>query len=322
MNLEILILKCLKKSLACFYNYNFYNERYCEIMGQEANNFFRNKIISCDQGLMVTKFGTTELGAVNCCRRFNRGFYFSDYIDYIRGKGVIDPNSSLNRLCNLSGFFPNSMDLYKKFVDLYLDDMNDIDILGSYIDEESYLQDKLDKCKKIDPMGYLTPYSWKNPWTSALTGKKVLVVHPFTDSISSQYEKRQFLFKDENVLPEFGDLFLVKAVQSIAGNGKDTGFKDWFEALQSMEDKIDSYDYDVALIGCGAYGMPLAAHCKRKGKIGIHMASWVQMLFGIYGTRWADKNNPYSKFINEYWVRPQDGEKPKNFKSVEDGAYW
>ena len=33
-----------------------------------------------------------------------------------------------------------------------------------------------------------------------------------------------------------------------------------------MKMQMDEEDYDIALIGCGAYGMSLAAHAKRKGK--------------------------------------------------------
>lgn len=39
---------------------------------------------------------------------------------------------------------------------------------------------------------------------------------------------------------------------------------------------MDAYDYDVAIIGCGAYGMHLAAHAKRKGKIAIHLHKKVE----------------------------------------------
>ena len=121
-----------------------------------------------------------------------------------------------------------------------------------------------------------------------ISSKKVLVVHPFTESIKMQYDKRTLLFGNPDVLPEFKELILVKAIQSIAGNGESTGFKDWFEALEWMKAEISKHDYDIALIGCGAYGMNLAAHVKREGKIAIHLAGWTQMLFGIYGNRWLN----------------------------------
>lgn len=112
--------------------------------------------------------------------------------------------------------------------------------------------------------------------------EKVLVVHPFVDSIKSQYENnRERLFDDPDVLPRFKELILVRAVQSIVGTRTD--YVDWFEALKHMEDEISQLDFDIALIGCGAYGMALAAHVKRMGKQAVHLAGWTQMLFGIYG---------------------------------------
>ena len=69
-----------------------------------------------------------------------------------------------------------------------------------------------------------------------LKGKKVLVVHPFVESIKYQYENnREHLFENPDVLPEFKELILVKAVQTQA-DAKDSRFKDWFEALQYMKD--------------------------------------------------------------------------------------
>ncbi|WP_274095727.1 hypothetical protein [Riemerella anatipestifer] len=40
----------------------------------------------------------------------------------------------------------------------------------------------------------------------------------------------------------------------------------WFDALEDMKNKIDLVDFDVAIIGCGAYGLPLASYIKNKGK--------------------------------------------------------
>lgn len=126
----------------------------------------------------------------------------------------------------------------------------------------------------------------------------------------------------EDVLPEFEQLRVIKAIQSAAGNATETGYNSWFDALNSMKMQMDEEDYDIALIGCGAYGMSLAAHAKRKGKIAIHLAGWTQMLFGIYGKRWLEDQPQYSRFINEYWVRPDESERPKNADTIEGACYW
>lgn len=211
---------------------------------------------------------------------------------------------------------------YDFAIDLALEDASEIDILGSYVQHEYYVRSYTEKAKKINLNGYYAPFLWENPWTKELKGKKVLVIHPFAETIKKQYEKREHLFENPDILPEFEKLTVIKAVQSIAGNSSETGFKDWFEALDFMKNQMDQSDYEIALIGCGAYGMSLAAHAKRQGKIAVHMAGWTQMLFGIYGNRWIEDQPEFKKYINEYWTRPGIDERPKNAEKVEGGCYW
>ena len=68
--------------------------------------------------------------------------------------------------------------------------------------------------------------------------------------------------------------------------------------------------------------MNLAAHAKRNGKIAIHLAGWTQMLFGIYGNRWIEDQPEYHRFVNEYWIRPSEKERPDNVDKVENACYW
>ena len=124
------------------------------------------------------------------------------------------------------------------------------------------------------------------------------------------------MFENKNVLPKF-ELKTLKSVQSLGG--EKTKYLTWFDALHSMEKKIDKIDFDVAIIGCGAYGLPLAAYIKRKGKQAIHLGGATQILFGVKGKRWEDRK---LKYINKYWINPDEKDKPKNFKKVENGCYW
>ena len=80
-------------------------------------------------------------------------------------------------------------------------------------------------------------------------------------------------------------------------------------------------DFDVALIGCGAYGMPLAANLKKAGKQAIHMGGVLQIMFGIKGKRW-DSDPIVSKLYNASWIRPSDSEKPGIANKIEGGCYW
>ena len=84
-----------------------------------------------------------------------------------------------------------------------------------------------------------------------------------------------------------------------------------------MKEQIDRTDYEIAILGCGAYGLPLAAHVKRQGKKAVHLGGSTQFMFGIIGKRW--EGNP---LINENWVRPAPEETPALAVHVEGGCYW
>lgn len=102
-----------------------------------------------------------------------------------------------------------------------------------------------------------------------------------------------------DVLPKF-DLQTIKAVQTISGN-RDSRFQTWFEALSWMEEECRKREFYIAIIGCGAYGFPLAASVKRMGKIAVHLGGSTQILFGILGRRWENRKDFMSNVVNEYW---------------------
>jgi hypothetical protein len=99
-----------------------------------------------------------------------------------------------------------------------------------------------------------------------------------------------------------------------------------------MKSEIDKVDYDICLIGCGAYGFHLAAHVKRTGKKAVHLGGALQLLFGIKGKRWEDPYygvhkwkipyGSYTNLMNEFWVRPSINETPINAEKVENSCYW
>ena len=156
-------------------------------------------------------------------------------------------------------------------------------------------------------------------WSAALAGRRGLVVHPFRKTIVAQYARRAQLFPGKNVLPEFASLTVVQAVQGLGG--QDTGYASWFDALAAMEREMDAADYDVAIVGAGAYGLPLAAHARDTGHAAIQMSGATQLLFGIKGKRW-DSHPIIGKLYNDAWVRPDETEGITHKEKVEGGSYW
>lgn len=285
-------------------------------------------LLASGKPCMIARYGAFELASVVNYLGVRNPHH--SLLKYITGK---EPQWWWNKrlmgfMQTNAGFFPATEENLMKFGEMMVEDSKQVDILGSWLpDEETMIAGfKLDLTKVT--LLSLEPYWSKNPWSRILEGKKVLVVHPFASLIERQYEeKREALFDDKQVLPKF-ELKTIKAVQSIGG---DCQFENWFEALDSMKAQMDATDYDIVLLGCGAYGFPLAAHAKRMGKQAVHLGGALQLLFGIRGKRWDNpdygiqefgKQNTYKTLFNSSWVYPSPGFAPQNAAQVEGGCYW
>ena len=89
-----------------------------------------------------------------------------------------------------------------------------------------------------------------------------------------------------------------------------------------MQKDISKLDFDVAILGCGAYGVPLASYIKNTlSKSAIYVGGGLQILFGIKGKRW-DNHEIIQTMYNEHWARPSVQETPTDSSSVENGCYW
>jgi len=330
MNTRDIILKSLKVIYRKIVRKQFLSP-ICDLDRQSANDRIYN-LLSTSNPCMIARYGSTEMGTVlnYICIKSDEPFIKKIW-NYITDKTEMPwwDEIHLKPMEIWSGVFPISYELCEKFSKRYIDDSSEIDILGSFHYTEKFMPLK-NETQKIH-LETLYPFFVDRPWTKVLEGKKVLVVHPFAKTISEQYKRREVLFKNKNILPTF-DLITFKAVQSIAG--EKVPYKDWFEALNYMENEISKIDFDICILGCGAYGLPLAAHIKRMGRKAIHMGGGVQLLFGIKGKRWENGNYKwtyktpialdinYEQLYNENWVRASEDERPKSAEKVEGACYW
>lgn len=268
----------------------------------EGNRAIHDMIMSGTPGF-VGRGGATEM---RCIGEYLMGDSFTDRIR--------------TELSMLSGFFPTDDNNLRKFCETYIEAISNADIVSLWgVGAESKVVHRSCKSAKFTELHALEPYYFSDPWSSALERKNVLVVHPFKDSIQKQYANRALIFPGSSILPEFASLTCIRAVQSIAG--EKTEYETWFDALEYMKKQIYDADFDVAIIGAGAYGLPLAAYCKRIGKQAVQMSGATQLLFGIKGKRW-EEHPVISRMYNENWIRPNESETPKQKNRVEGGSYW
>lgn len=279
-----------------------------EVLEGDIGNVKLINMIQQGEPFMAGRLGSLELAAMSEVLRsecLNKRYDFRRLEDLNRNAGFTEKKDKD----------------YWNFAWLMIESMKYCDLLGVWYNQmENWF------CRQYMPqesvLTHRYTYDFWNysiPFTSALEGKKVLIIHPYEESIRKQYQRREKIYPNTNILPQF-ELQIVKAVQTI-GNHKDERFHSWFEALEYMYNEAMQKDFDVALIGCGAYGFPLAAKLKASGKMAIHMGGVLQILFGIKGKRWDVLPDIASKY-NEYWIRPNENETVDMKEQIEGGCYW
>lgn len=260
------------------------------------SNYFKK-----DKPFLVARAGGTECRIISCL---------------IKDKKTL-PDFLIKNALILSGINPNTEENLIKFAYDYCECVKNVDIMGVWatIDYDWLVNTYCPNAQYTRLWG-LEPYHFGSPWSKNLEGKNVLVIHPFEKSIRNNYKNRHKLFKDSDVLPEF-NLLTIKAEQNLSNTSSN-----YFESMQRTIDKIHQVNFDVAIIGCGASGLPIASYIKKEmNKIAIHMGGATQVLFGIIGKRW-EAYPQFKNIINEYWTRPLPEEIPEEYIKVEGGCYW
>lgn len=288
-----------------FYTRTHYANR--PILSTEEGRKHIIELVNSNKPFMVGRYGTGEGRALAEYHQIQLGLR-KEYYERTR-----------HFLCCNAGFFPNEADAIDKWGKLLTDLSPECDIMGVmnfYC--EGWIVEKLCPDAILMPNGGIG--SAKSGYAHCLENKKILVVHPMVKTIEEQYfNHRKEIFPGTNALPEF-ELQTLKAVNTQA-DATDSRFPTWFDALDYMTEEVAKRDFDIALVGCGAYGFPLAARIKQMGKSSIQMAGALQYLFGIKSAR-SDNNAYIRSLYNDSWVYPDESERPAGSEKIEGGCYW
>ena len=248
--------------------------------------------------------------------------------------------------CLGAGIFPPTKEGFLIFIKAYLDAIKSMNIMASWNDnilqiEEYVWNNYIINSKKDETLGlvelttlesfYTEPKYW---WQNLYENKTILVISPFTKSIQTQLDlsKRDKVwtgkwsgFWSKNITfkyVKFAHPYYISSDEDKANYPKTLEL-----LLHKYQNEIDKLgNFDIALIGTGAYSILLCDYIKRiKKKNAFHLGGGLQMMFGVYGHRWEPSfnNSPFLKeYMNEYWIRPLTEEIPPMYQAQENGAYF
>ncbi len=153
------------------------------------------------------------------------------------------------------------------------------------------------------------PLTLFRAFSRTLVGKRVLVVSPFSESIKANFSNRHSFFKDYNY-PEFQVEFCNTPI-TYAGLPRELyPHEDWFITLQSIKSSIATKQFDIALLACGSYALPIGQYIRDEmAKQAIYVGGVLQLYFGITGRRYRG-NQFFDEQINsEFFVSPVEGDR-------------
>lgn len=288
-------------------------EEKVEQMRQNEEAQYRNKILDADcanyliSHLIKTPSAIWKIG-VNECKFLT---YYNGYLlknwDSMRFNGKYR-----------AGVFPDTNEIYDRFAKYYSEIVGDVDVIGVYFNlkEAEFVQDFLN-ATPVRPIGITSPYMFNYPWTHQLKNKKVLIAHPFTKTIAKQFEKKDKIWN--GLLPDLEIDYLTIPQNAGVVPPK---FKDWFETLDYLLKEVKKKDFEVMIVGAGAWSLPLILEAKKMGATGIHMGGAVQLLFGIKGAKWHN-DEKITKLYNKHWTNVLKSEMPADISKVPHwDKYW
>ena len=232
---------------------------------------------------------------------------------------------------NAGIYIDGDLNKLKIYCELYYDSVKQSDYLAAYtLDYYQRHQQFLSPLNKpalfsriLEPF-YCFEENNIKPWSHYLIDKKVLIIHPFVESFKKQIENNFQIYKDPKK-KIFLDGQSFQFYKTFNTSGFNKTHRDWLETYTEMSNDIKKIDFDIALLGCGGYGMPLCNFINKKlNKSAIYVGGGLQLLFGVFGKRW-EEISMWKKIIKENeckFIRPANEEHAVNYKDIENGCYW
>jgi hypothetical protein len=151
---------------------------------------------------------------------------------------------------------------------------------------------------------------------TSLEGKKVLVISNAIDILKKSADRGL-----ENVynipISKLYSIDYIKTPQTTLG--AEYPDNTIIETNDKILEEIKKIDFDIALLACGAYGIPLANEIRKMGKMSVYLGSALYTMFGVYS---SGIHLPYDNiFKKENFIEVEE-ECPQHCIKIDDGKYW
>lgn len=219
-----------------------------------------------------------------------------------------------------SGFFPVARDEFERFIVTYRSSVADLDGICLWQDDPFLCHyEKMLAAQLCPHARRITYFALTSRVLEELAGLRWLVVSSFPKTMKHQSSRLAEIHRGKSWGPR-----LQKQGQAIEflpcptfASLAPSPYQSWSDGLDRLTEAACRVDFDVALIGAGAWSLPLAARIKASGRSAIHLGGQTQLIFGIKGSRWESYG-----IYNDSWVTADPAETPRNRNKVEDGCYW
>jgi hypothetical protein len=226
-----------------------------------------------------------------------------------------------NRLANNAGFFPVEKKAFSSWNQEMRRAVASLDFICRWQKDPFLAQ------YERNLVGCVASQSWNIPMSKLgvsifplLASCRLLFISPFVETMKSQLphlrqihdsdRKTDFAWEDYEAKISF-----LKC--PLQWHLSPSPFRNWVHGLEEITKEALAKEFDIALIGAGAWSLPLAARIKKAGRAAIHTGGETQLFFGIRGKRW-DKKNLY----NPFWVSCSPKETPFQKEKIDNGCYW
>ena len=290
----------------------------------EENNQLRNyleKKLKTNQPFLIPRIAGIEnnFAYLGVCLSNNK--ITKDQLSYLQ--------NVVSAMKNNAGIKLTSMKSILKYSQMYLEAFNlcdayfDWDPTGNYIHHialsHEFITTNFNKQRFWAVSLDIFHNIYNNPWTQALTGKRVLIISPFIESMKLKVNCLPEIY-GVDLFPNCEFCFITPPQTHATSNSEefDIELEKFMDEIKKIKDT-----FDIALCSCGGYGNLVCAELYKLGKSAIYVGGVLQMFFGLYGNRWlTERPDVLRLFMNQHWSRPNETEKPQGHNLIENGCYW